>query len=54
MGSTLGQPIAVLLGQVVGVTGGVVLLAINVFCQMACGVAFVSWVLVLFSYVTTG
>src|SRR5258706_653930 len=47
MGNALGQPTGVLIGQVVGVTGGVVLLAINVFCQMACGVAFVSLVLVL-------
>ena len=46
-GNALGQPIGVLVGQVLGVTGGVVLLAINVFCQMACGVAFVSWALVL-------
>ena len=41
-GSALGQPIAVLFGQVLGVNGGVILLAINAFCQMACGVAFVS------------
>ena len=47
MGNAMGQPIGVLIGQVLGVTGGVVLLAIIVFCQMACGVAFVSWVLVL-------
>jgi len=46
-GNALGQPIGVLMGQILGVTGGVILLTINFFCQMACGVAFVSSVFVL-------
>ena len=41
-GNALGQPIGVLMGQVLGATGGVILLSINFVCQMACGVAFVS------------
>jgi amino acid transporter len=41
-GSDLKQPIGVLIGQVLGVRGGAVLLAISFVCQMACGVAFVS------------
>ena len=40
-GDALGQPVGALLGQVLGVNGGLALLAVNVFCQMACGVAFV-------------
>jgi len=51
-GDALGQPIGVLIGQVLGVTGGVVLLAITVFCQMAAGVAFVSWVFDLSPFVS--
>jgi len=42
MGDALGQPIGVLMGQVLGVTGSVVLLSTHFVCQMACGVALVS------------
>ena len=41
MWDPLGQPIGTLLGQVVGVTGGVVLLSVTFVCQVAGGVAFV-------------
>jgi len=41
-GNALGQPIGVLMGQVLGVTGSVVLLSTYFICQIACGVAFVS------------
>ena len=41
MGNAPGQPIGAIVGQVLGFTKGVVLLAINVIYQMACVVAFV-------------
>ena len=35
--NALREPIGVLIGQVLGVAGGVVLLSVNFVCQVACG-----------------
>lgn len=42
MGDGLGQPLATLFAQVLGTKAGIAFMIINAFCQMACGVAFVS------------
>ncbi|TBU31322.1 amino acid transporter [Dichomitus squalens] len=40
MADELGQPLGVLFAQVLGTKAGIAFMAINAFCQMACGIAF--------------
>ena len=42
MADELGQPLGTLFAQVLGVKTGIAFMAINAYCQMACGIAFVS------------
>lgn len=42
MGDDLGKPLGILFAQTLGTRAGIAFMIINAFCQMACGIAFVS------------
>lgn len=42
MSDDLGQPLGTLFAQILGTKAGIAFMIINAFCQMACGIAFVS------------